>query len=95
MAVSLLRAEELSSQQLYESKCKSCHGKAGEGNAAMAKALKVDPSVLTLNKKLEKTDVELVVFIKDGKGKMPAFKAKLTDDQIKGLVEYIRTLSKE
>ena len=30
----------------------------------------------------------------DGKGKMPAFKGKLTDDQIKQVVAYVRTLAK-
>ena len=29
-----------------------------------------------------------------GKGKMPAYKGKLTDDQIKSAVAYIRTLEK-
>ena len=33
--------------------------------------------------------------ITNGKDKMPAYKGKLTDDQIKGLVVYIRSLAKK
>jgi mono/diheme cytochrome c family protein len=40
------------------------------------------------------SDDELITITKKGKGKMPAFHGKLTDDQIKDLVAYIRTLQK-
>ena len=41
------------------------------------------------------SDAELTGIIKDGKGaQMPAFKDKLTDDQIKQLVSYIREFNK-
>jgi mono/diheme cytochrome c family protein len=41
------------------------------------------------------TDAQLTAITSDGKGKMPAYKGKLTDDQIKELVGYIRTLKKK
>jgi cytochrome c6 len=40
------------------------------------------------------TDASLIAITKDGKGKMPAYTGKLTDDQIKDVVAYIRTLQK-
>jgi mono/diheme cytochrome c family protein len=40
------------------------------------------------------SDADLTAAITDGKGKMPAYKGKLTDAQIKDLVGYIRTLKK-
>ena len=41
------------------------------------------------------TDSELTGIIRDGKGsQMPAFKDKVTDDQIKRLVSYIREFNK-
>ena len=40
------------------------------------------------------SDADLTAAITNGKGKMPAYKGKLTDAQIKDLVSYIRTLKK-
>ncbi len=40
------------------------------------------------------SDADLTGAITNGKGKMPAYKGKLTDAQIKDLVAYIRTLKK-
>jgi mono/diheme cytochrome c family protein len=40
----------------------------------------------------KQTDAQMIELTKKGKGKMPAFESKLTDDQIKGLIKFIRTL---
>ena len=40
------------------------------------------------------SDADLTAAITSGKGKMPAYKGKLTDAQIKDMVSYIRTLKK-
>lgn len=79
-------------QKHYESMCKSCHGKSGEGNPGLARALKVDPALLVL-KDLDKADEELIAVTRDGHGKMPAFKTRLSEDEIRDVVEYIRGLS--
>ena len=42
----------------------------------------------------KKSDAELTDAIAKGKGKMQPFAGKLTDDQIKSLVAYVRTLKK-
>jgi len=41
------------------------------------------------------TDAELTAAITNGKGSMPAYKDKLSADQIKGTVDYIRELAKK
>ena len=43
----------------------------------------------------KQTDAQLTEIVENGKGKMPAYKGKLTDDQIKQLVGYIRSLKKK
>ena len=44
----------------------------------------------------KETDAQLTDSVANGKGKkMPAYKATLKDDQIKGLVGYIRELAKK
>jgi cytochrome c6 len=70
-----------------------CHGADGTGSTATGKALKVrdlaSPDVQS------QTDAQLTEIVTNGKNKMPAYKGKLTDDQIKGLVAYIRGLAKK
>jgi cytochrome c6 len=75
---------------LYKAKCASCHGADGGGMTPMGKAMKLrdlrTPEVQKLS------DQELTKRTADGKGKMPAYKGKLTDADIGAVVSYMRTL---
>jgi mono/diheme cytochrome c family protein len=74
---------------LYKSKCQVCHGPDGKGTPAGQKLGVKDfhsPEVA------KQSDDELIKATKEGKGKMPKYEGKLTDDQIKGLVKYIRSM---
>lgn len=76
----------------YKAKCTMCHGADGLATTPTAKNFKVlsfkDPSMV------KASDAQFTAWTKDGKGKMPAFKTKLTDPQIKDVIGYIRTLQK-
>jgi mono/diheme cytochrome c family protein len=76
----------------YKTKCQSCHGAAGVPNPGMAKAMGIkpvsDPAVKGL------TEAKMIATTTNGSGKMPAFKGKLTDAQIKDSVTYFRSLAK-
>ena len=77
------------SAALYKSKCQACHAADGSGSAAgqkMGAKSFHDPEVA------KQSDADLIAATKKGKGKMPAFDGKLTDDQIHGLIVYIRGL---
>ena len=77
---------------LYKAKCASCHGPDGTGQTAMGKAMKLrDLGSAEVQKQ---TDKELVTWTADGKGKMPAYKAKLSADEINAVVAFIRTMKK-
>jgi len=80
-------------EALYKSKCAACHGPDGVGATTMGKKLAVrdfhSPEVTKM------TDAELFDITKKGKNKMPAYDKKITDDQIKDLIKYVRTLGKE
>lgn len=79
---------------LYKTKCSSCHAADGSGSGAMGKQLGVTD--LRSEGAQKQTDAQLTDSITNGKGKkMPAYKGKLTDDQIKGLVGYLRELGKK
>lgn len=81
-------------QKLFETKCAQCHGKDAKGVAKMAKVLKVDPTAvdLTSSAAASITSEETTLTVTNGKKKMPKFKGKLTGDQIKSVVDYIKTL---
>lgn len=75
---------------LFKAKCAACHGADGKGDTSMGKVLKArDLGSADVQKE---TDAQMTDIIENGKGKMPAYKGKLTDAQIKDLVKYIRTL---
>ena len=75
---------------LYKSKCQMCHGADGKGNGAVAAKFGVRDFHSAVVAK--ESDQELFTITKDGKNKMPAYAGKLTDDQIKEQVAYIRSL---
>jgi mono/diheme cytochrome c family protein len=79
---------------LFKSKCSVCHAPDGSGSGAMGKQLGVTD--LRADEVQKQTDAQLNDSITNGKGtKMPAYKGKITDDQIKGLVGYIRSFAKK
>jgi cytochrome c6 len=79
---------------LFNSKCAVCHAPDGSGSGAMGKQLGVTD--LRSDAVQKQTDAHLNDSIANGKGtKMPAYKGKIPDDQIKGLVGYIRELAKK
>ena len=81
-----------SGEATYKAKCQSCHGAEGMPNPGIAKAMGVkpasDPSVKSMS------EAQMITDTTNGKGKMPAFKGKITDSQIKESVDYFRSLAK-
>lgn len=79
---------------LYAAKCSSCHAKNGKGGAPLAKMFGVAAEALDLTRAAaERKDDELSAVISDGKNKMPAFKEKLKETEIRAVVAYIRSLA--
>ena len=76
-------------EALYKSKCQVCHGADGKGSPAGQKLGVKDFHSPEVQKE---SDAALIKITKEGKGKMPAYDKKLTDDQIKELIKYIRSL---
>ena len=81
--------------KIFAAKCASCHGKDGKGKPAMAKVFKVEPAALDLTTETvaEKKNEDLDAITAEGKGKMPAYKGKLTPAEISGLSAYIKALA--
>jgi len=69
---------------LFASKCAACHGKDGKGTAVGQKMGAKDITAL------KGSEAELVKDISNGKGKMPAYKDKLSADEIQALAKFVK-----
>lgn len=73
--------------ETYKAKCAMCHGADGKGG-------KLAPMDLGGADVQKGSDADLTNIIAKGKGKMPAYESKLSADEIKGTVQFIRSLKK-
>jgi mono/diheme cytochrome c family protein len=81
-------------KHLFKEKCARCHGDDGRGNTTLGEIL--DPPDFT-DKNWWQGDVQdqrLMSSIRNGKGDMPKFEKKLTDQQIESLIKYVRQFDK-
>ena len=80
--------------RLFKAKCASCHGADGKGATEQGQKMGVRDMTSPAYQK-DVTDAKIAKALKEGvksaKGDMEAY-ADLTDEQVKGLTEYIRTL---
>jgi mono/diheme cytochrome c family protein len=83
-------------KELYKIDCALCHNDNGDGKTDLAKGMNLTLSDFTDPKTLDgKTDDQLFDLIRKGKDKMPGEDAaRAKDPEIKGLIEYIRSFSK-
>jgi cytochrome c6 len=88
LATPTIALAQAKGQDTYKAKCAMCHGADGSGNKAMGTMPQSGAEVQGMS------DAQLSATITNGKGKMPAYKGKLTDAQISDLVSYIRSLKK-
>jgi cytochrome c6 len=81
-----------SGADIFKLRCAMCHGADGMAQTPAGKIFKAasfsDPAII------KTPDSERATIIKTGKNKMPSFAGKLTDDEIKSVLAYIRTLQK-
>jgi cytochrome c oxidase cbb3-type subunit 3 len=84
----------------YQEVCAVCHGKSGKGDGVTAAALPVKPRDHTdatyMGKLTDKQIFDTIKLGGEGVGKspiMPKWGGLLTDQQIKDIVVYIRSLS--
>ena len=103
LAVALLAAsasslQAASAQENSNKDCMQCHGKNGAADTKMGKLLK-DKDLTSAEVQASFSDSQATDAIKNGikengKMKMKAFGDKLSDDEVKALVAYVRSLKK-
>ena len=87
----------------YKLSCMRCHGDLGRGNTSQDQFWKLKIPRLTSAYVQKKSDAELKAIILNGKRKMPPVmmggpetqhQTKVTEEQVPGLIAYIRSLKK-
>jgi cytochrome c6 len=76
--------------KIYKTNCVLCHSADGSGGSPTGKAMHAKD--LRSDEVQKQTDAVLSEVITKGRGKMPAFGAKIKPDDVTKLVAYIRAL---
>jgi mono/diheme cytochrome c family protein len=82
-----------SATQLYSKNCASCHGRDGRSKTFKAK-LNHARNISEPEWQERVSDERIFNSIMNGKGKMPAYGKKLSEQEIDVLVTYVRSLKK-
>jgi mono/diheme cytochrome c family protein len=82
------RAADDDGAQTYKSNCVVCHGADGTGTATGKSLMAPDLHSDVVQKM---SVAQMIAQVSDGKNNMPPFKSTLSDDQIKAVVDYVRT----
>ncbi|MCR4288725.1 MAG: cytochrome c [Candidatus Scalindua sp.] len=81
-------AGDIDYKKIFNNECKKCHGKDGKGSKR-GKGLGV-PDFTDGEWQDSVTDEQLIKSITNGKKKMPKQAEKLSQEEIKAMVKYIR-----
>lgn len=80
-------ADAAAGKAIYATKCRSCHGAAGEGNPSIAKMMKVEL------KPLSETSADVKKVVTEGQGKMKPVSG-VSGADLDNVVAYVQTLKK-
>ena len=80
-------------KQLFKERCARCHGADGRGQTVVGGMLDA-PNFTDKAWWNDVEDERLIESVRNGKGGMPKFGKKLTDQQIALLVTYVRRFNK-
>lgn len=84
--------DPLKGKQIFSKYCAGCHGPEGKGDGYLL--LGPDPANLTRPATKKKSDAMLIQTIHEGKPNMPSWKGRLSEDESRAVLAYIRTLKK-
>jgi mono/diheme cytochrome c family protein len=93
LAVSSVAQAQSDPGKIFKTNCTLCHAADGSGDNPTGKAFHAKD--LRSAEVQKQTDAELAEVITKGRGKMPAFGAKIKPDDVTKLVAYLRALPKQ
>ena len=82
-------------KKTYAIDCAMCHGDNGDGKGDLAEDMKNVTDFTKLDALKDRTDGELFHIIRKGKGDMPPEGDRAKNDDVWGLVNYVRAFAKK
>jgi mono/diheme cytochrome c family protein len=92
MDIDSRNTDHVSGKLIFTRHCAGCHGPKGKGDGFMM--LGPDPANLTRPSTTQQSDMALLETIHDGKSNMPSWKLRLSEEDSRAVLAYIRTLAK-
>ena len=74
----------------YQKNCEGCHGETGEGGLVKVENKRIKVPSLKADHALKHTDEQITKMITNGEEEMPAFKDKMSTQEISDMVKYVR-----
>lgn len=87
-----LGGHQAKGKRLFTHYCAGCHGLKGKGDGYLL--LGPEPANLTRPATKTKSDAALLHTIHEGKPNMPSWKTRLSEEDSRAVLAYIRTLKK-
>ena len=85
-------AAALPGAKTFNELCAGCHGPAGKGDGY--KLLGPDPANITAPSTTQNSDAVLLETIHTGRPNMPSWRGRLSDEDSRDVLAYVRTLAK-
>jgi len=79
---------------IYRSKCRSCHGRHGDGQGVEAEDLDIPPTDFTNPDFINQGDGSIFWKINTGRNEMKSYNKKLEESEIWNVIMYIKSFSK-
>lgn len=86
------KVDQIKGRKIFAKHCAGCHGPEGKGDGYLL--LGPDPANLTRPATKNKSDALLLQTIHEGKPNMPSWKGRLSEDESRAVLGYIRALKK-
>ena len=83
--------DKIDYKKIFKNECEKCHGMDGKGSKR-GKSLGA-PDFTNSEWQASVTDEQLIASITNGKEKMPKQEGKLSNEEIKAMVKYVRMLA--
>jgi len=80
-------------REVYAANCGRCHGADGAGRTRMAEIVE-PPDMSDAAWQRKRSSSRMIASVSNGLGQMPAFKKKLSRQEIAAAVAYVRTLKR-
>jgi mono/diheme cytochrome c family protein len=88
------KSDPAAGKELWNKNCASCHGKTGLGDGPKVRTLETFPVDFSKSAFQGQSDGDIFYKTKTGRGEMPKYDGKISDDDIWQLVNFSRSFKK-